>query len=115
MKKMVKTLLCLMMALAMSLSLAVPSRFGRAHAFTLSRNHFIKLYVVRSGYGPSHRRNQGYLMRCSNVETGTQRRLCLETETHTDRTTYISNYSGSNPTKHAYTGVDKTVGTAITR
>lgn len=104
MKKMVKTLLCLMMALAMSLSLAVPafaaSTCVHSYQRIISRDYTWYDQVTAT----SHRENRGDLMRCSKCgKQEPSNAWYSETETHTGRTTYTSNHSGSNPTKHTYT------------
>lgn len=104
MKKMVKTLLCLMMALAMSLSLAVPafaaSTCVHSYQRIISRDYTWYDQVTAT----SHRENRGDLMRCSKCgKQEPSNAWYSETKTHTASITYTSNHSGSNPTKHTYT------------
>lgn len=70
----------------------------------LSANYFGRLYLVRSSFGHITPKNQGDLMECSKCGKQEPRNAWhSETEEHTGRTTYTSNHSGSNPTKHTYT------------
>lgn len=104
MKKLAKIFLCLSLALMMSLSLAVPAFAASTCVHSYQR-------IISGDYtwydpvsATLHQKNQGDLMECSKCGKQEPRNAWhSETEEHTGRTTYTSNHSGSNPTKHTYT------------
>lgn len=116
MKKMVKTLLCLMMALAMSLSLAVPAfAASTVPKETCAHNYggrYVEQVSTAEAYGDAtyHRvytSNRFYCSTCKKCYTNhASESYRLEKHTdrgETDRVVYSSNHTLANPAKHTYT------------
>ena len=116
MKKMVKTLLCLMMALAMSLSLAVPafaaSTVSKETCLHNTGGSYVGQVRTAEAYGDAtyHRvytSNRFYCSTCKKCYTNhASESYRLEKHTdrgETDRVVYSSNHTLANPAKHTYT------------
>ena len=115
MKKMVKTLLCLMMALAMSLSLAVPA-FAASTVpketcwHNAGGSHVGQVRTAEPHDATYHRvytSNRFYCSKCNSYYTvHVSETYTLEKHKdrgETDRVVYSSNHTLANPAKHTYT------------